>query len=114
MCCPRMCLRGTGMAWGSNEAEFVNKAELANKAELVNKAELANKVGVVSAAPVPVPRCAACRYREDDRRVIERSVAGLAVMSSAFGASIGESRLCRRHDCLVSPDDFCGQFDEVD
>jgi hypothetical protein len=69
-----------------------------------------SKVGVVTAAPAPVPRCAACRYREDDRHTIERNVAGLAVMSSAFGASIGASRLCVRHDCLVSPDDFCAQF----
>jgi hypothetical protein len=56
------------------------------------------------------PCCAACRHRLGDRRAIERRVAGLAVFGSAYGASIGTSRLCALHDRLISPDDRCAQF----
>jgi hypothetical protein len=57
-----------------------------------------------------VARCAACRHRHDDRQAIEQRVAGLIVFGSAFGASIGTSRLCLLHDRLVSPDDGCARF----
>jgi hypothetical protein len=56
------------------------------------------------------PRCASCRYRADDRHSLEQSIPGLTVFSSGFGASVAESRLCRLHDQLVSPDDSCAQF----
>lgn len=56
------------------------------------------------------PCCAACRYRQGDARIIERSVAGLTVFGSAFGASIGASALCLVHDRLVSPKDACARF----
>jgi hypothetical protein len=58
-------------------------------------------------------RCADCRHRLDDRLAIEQRVSGLAVFGSAYGASIGLSRLCVLHDRLVSPDDRCGQFSQV-
>jgi hypothetical protein len=56
------------------------------------------------------PRCAACRHRLHDRQAIEQRVAGLAVFGSAYGASIGASRLCVLHDRLISPNDRCAQF----
>jgi hypothetical protein len=56
------------------------------------------------------PRCAGCRHRLDDRRMTEQRVAGLAVFGSAYGASIGASRLCVLHDRWVSPNDFCVRF----
>jgi hypothetical protein len=56
------------------------------------------------------PRCAGCLYRADDRHSLEHSIPGLAVFSSGFGASVADSRLCRLHDQLVSPDDSCAQF----
>jgi hypothetical protein len=56
------------------------------------------------------PSCAGCRHRLDDRRMIEQRVAGLAVFGSAYGASIGGSRLCVQHDRWVSPNDFCVRF----
>ncbi|HZZ03628.1 hypothetical protein [Paraburkholderia sp.] len=56
------------------------------------------------------PRCASCRYRAEDRHSLEQSIPGLAVFSSGFGASVADSRLCRLHDQLVSPDDICAQF----
>ena len=59
-------------------------------------------------------RCADCRHRLDDRLAIERRVSGLAVFGSAYGASIGESRLCVLHDRLVSPDDRCARFSALD
>lgn len=56
------------------------------------------------------PRCANCRYRTDDRHSLEQGIAGLAVFGSGFGASVADSRLCRLHDQLISPDDVCAQF----
>jgi len=64
--------------------------------------------------PMETPRCADCRHRLDDRQAIERRVWGLAVFGSAYGASIGESRLCVLHDRLVSPDDRCARFSALD
>ena len=59
------------------------------------------------------PRCASCRYRAEDRHSLEQSIPGLAVFSSGFGASVADSRLCRLHDQLVSPDDTCAQFESI-
>jgi hypothetical protein len=56
------------------------------------------------------PSCAGCRYRADDRHLIEQSIPGLAVFSSGFGASVATTRLCTLHDRFVSPDDACNQF----
>jgi hypothetical protein len=56
------------------------------------------------------PSCAGCRYRADDRQMLEQSIPGLVVFSSGFGASVAESRLCLLHDQLVSPGDTCRQF----
>ncbi|WP_413730317.1 hypothetical protein [Sodalis sp. RH22] len=41
---------------------------------------------------------------------MERKVPGLSALGSAFGASLGDSRLCLHHDRLVSPDDHCAAF----
>jgi hypothetical protein len=59
------------------------------------------------------PRCASCRYRAEDRHSLEQSIPGLTVFSSGFGASVADSRLCRLHDQLVSPDDVCAQFEPI-
>jgi hypothetical protein len=53
------------------------------------------------------------RYRAEDRHSLEQSIPGLAVFSSGFGASVADSRLCRLHDQLVSPDDTCAQFESI-
>jgi hypothetical protein len=55
-------------------------------------------------------RCEHCRYRLDDQRKVEQYVAGLTSFGSAYGASIGDSRLCDLHDCWVSPADNCAGF----
>ncbi|CAM2138799.1 conserved protein of unknown function [Pararobbsia alpina] len=55
-------------------------------------------------------RCRDCVHRASDRAGLESLIPGLSSLGSAFGASVGESRLCRIHDRLVSPDDHCGQF----
>jgi hypothetical protein len=57
--------------------------------------------------------CAQCRHREPDSKQVERMIAGLVVFGSGLGASIADSRLCRRHDQFVSPDDRCSAFDAV-
>ena len=68
-------------------------------------------VGAPAAESDPrVQRCADCRHRPDDRQAIEQRVTGLIVFGSAYGASIGSSRLCLLHDRLVSPDDGCNRF----
>ncbi|HEY0207724.1 hypothetical protein, partial [Acerihabitans sp.] len=56
-------------------------------------------------------RCARCRFCRRARADIERDIPGLSALGSAFGASLGDSRLCLRHDRLVSPDDRCAVFE---
>jgi hypothetical protein len=55
--------------------------------------------------------CGACRHCEHDRHVLEAAIPGLISFGSGFGASVGETRLCRRHDRLISPNDSCGEFE---
>jgi hypothetical protein len=55
--------------------------------------------------------CAACQHCEQDRHVLEAMIPGLTSFSSGFGASVGETRLCRRHDQLISPGDSCIEFE---
>lgn len=63
---------------------------------------------VVSAAA----GCGRCAHWADDRALLEASIVGLASFGSAYGSSIGESRLCLRHDRLVMPRDRCAGFVE--
>jgi hypothetical protein len=56
------------------------------------------------------PSCAACQHRQPDAGHVEKMVPGLTAFGSGYGASIGGSRLCRLHDCLVSPNDGCTSF----
>lgn len=56
------------------------------------------------------PECARCRHWADDRALLERRIGGLASFGSAYGASVGESRLCLRHDRLTMPRDRCAAF----
>ncbi|WP_458069546.1 hypothetical protein [Rhodanobacter sp. BL-MT-08] len=71
---------------------------------------VANEPGLSRGEPVSVARCADCRHGLNDRQAIEQRISGLAVFGSAYGASIGSSRLCVLHDRLVSPDDGCARF----
>jgi hypothetical protein len=80
----------------------------------MNAAGDANRVGSATSQECATePSCAGCRHRLDDRCTIEQRVAGLAVFGSAFGASIGASRLCILHDRWVSPNDFCARFSPI-
>jgi hypothetical protein len=58
------------------------------------------------------PECSRCRHWADDRALLEKRIAGLASFGSAYGASVGESRLCLRHDRLTMPRDRCVAFVE--
>jgi len=64
----------------------------------------------MSAAATLAARCELCRFRRDDRRNIEQVLPGLTSLGSAYGASIGASALCEKHDCFVSPRDVCAAF----
>lgn len=63
------------------------------------------------AAVAPRAACGNCRHAVRGGALMERAIPGLAVFSSGFGASIGDSGLCKRHDRLVSPADHCAQFE---
>jgi hypothetical protein len=54
--------------------------------------------------------CGRCAHCDHDRHALEAAIPGLTAFGSAFGASVGETRLCRLHDRLVSPADSCGEF----
>ncbi|WP_321798277.1 hypothetical protein [Caballeronia sp. J97] len=56
------------------------------------------------------PECARCRHWADDPALLEKRIAGLASFGSAYGASVGDSRLCLRHDRLTMPRDCCVAF----
>lgn len=55
-------------------------------------------------------QCVCCVHWADDPALLEARVAGLASFGSAYGASVGESRLCLRHDRLTQPVDRCAAF----
>lgn len=57
--------------------------------------------------------CGGCRYRSENRNSLEQDIPGLTVFSSAFGASVADSRICRLHDQLVSPDDACARYEPI-
>jgi hypothetical protein len=54
--------------------------------------------------------CGRCAHCDHDRHALEAAIPGLTAFGSAFGASVGETRLCRLHDQLVSPADSCAEF----
>ena len=58
----------------------------------------------------PAGRCAHCAHRDADPGRVERTVAGIVVLSSGYGSSLADSRLCTEHDQFVSPDDSCSAF----
>ncbi|WP_213993400.1 hypothetical protein [Sodalis sp. dw_96] len=59
-------------------------------------------------------RCGRCRFCQRDRDGTEQAIPGLAMLGSAFGASISDSRVCSQHDRLVSPNDSCSAFNGED
>jgi hypothetical protein len=65
---------------------------------------------VRTSAPPTGPSCEACTHRLTERASLETAIPGLTSLGSGFGASVAESRLCREHDRLVSPDDSCSRF----
>jgi hypothetical protein len=55
--------------------------------------------------------CSRCAHWADDRALLETRIPGLASFGSAYGATLGASRLCLRHDRLVMPGDRCAGFE---
>ncbi|GAB7537126.1 hypothetical protein [Burkholderia sp. 3C] len=64
------------------------------------------------AAIPPGAHCGRCVHRADDRALLEARIGGLASFGSAYGESVGDSRLCLKLDRLVSPGDACREFVE--
>ncbi|WP_089340022.1 hypothetical protein [Burkholderia singularis] len=62
----------------------------------------------------PPGRCAQCRYWDAARGGLEAAIAGLGALGSAYGASVAESRLCRRCERIVSPGDGCRAFSPIE
>ncbi|SDV48922.1 hypothetical protein [Chitinasiproducens palmae] len=58
----------------------------------------------------PATACRHCARWADDRAMLEARIPGLASFGSAYGATVGESRLCLLHDQLVMPRDHCRDF----
>ncbi|WP_233833346.1 hypothetical protein [Paraburkholderia sp. ZP32-5] len=72
---------------------------------------LSGRFFAACAAAARGPCCAACLHRVESRDALEQRIAGLTTLSSGFGASVADSRLCRLHDQLVSPGDYCARFE---
>jgi hypothetical protein len=73
--------------------------------------QAASPAGKQTHDPAGARCCAACRHRVDEREALEQRIPGLAALSSGFGASVAQSRLCRLHDQLVAPGDCCARFE---
>jgi hypothetical protein len=58
----------------------------------------------------PRPACGQCRHASQGGAALEQGIAGLSTMGSGFGSSVGASRLCGVHDCLVGEHDYCARF----
>ncbi|MGI4812436.1 MAG: hypothetical protein ACRYGG_03730 [Janthinobacterium lividum] len=72
----------------------------------------------MSVADTPLQRpvtaaCGQCRHLNRERRAVESALPGMIALGSAFGASLADSLLCQRHDCLVRPTDRCAGFEAV-
>lgn len=54
--------------------------------------------------------CGRCRHFLDDAALIERTLVGLTILSSACGDTWGDQGLCAIHDQMLAPDMGCAQF----
>jgi hypothetical protein len=60
-----------------------------------------------------VARCAACRFFIGTPAALERAIAGLNILSSAYGSVRGDTGLCDRHDLFTTAASAaCPQFEE--
>jgi hypothetical protein len=63
----------------------------------------------VSSRPA-AERCGRCAHFVDEPRALERSLVGLAILSSAWGDSRGDQGLCELHDLFLQPVMTCSRF----
>jgi hypothetical protein len=60
-----------------------------------------------------VTRCAACRFFVGTPAALERAIAGLNILSSAYGSVRDDTGLCERHDSFTTAKSLgCPQFEE--
>ena len=64
------------------------------------------------AAEESVARCRGCRHFLDDPREIERRLAGLITLSSAYAAVRAADGLCSAHDRYVAASSRCPRWHE--
>ena len=57
-----------------------------------------------------MPFCGACAHFIADAEELEREVAGLKILSSAFGSVRAETGLCRLRDFFCVPDHGCSSW----
>jgi hypothetical protein len=58
-------------------------------------------------------RCSGCRHAVADAGELERGIAGLAILSSAFGSTAGETTLCPKHGHFVARSGACDGFAQI-
>jgi hypothetical protein len=54
-----------------------------------------------------VASCADCRHFLDDPRILEKEIAGLSSLSSAYASVRSDDGVCTRHDRLTSRRFWC-------
>lgn len=54
--------------------------------------------------------CGHCRHFMDDPALIERTLVGLTILSSAGGDSWGDQGLCAIHEQMLTPHMTCAQL----
>jgi hypothetical protein len=65
------------------------------------------------ALPFGGSRCAACRYFIGTLAALERAIAGLNILSSAYGSVCSDTGLCDRHDLFTTAASAaCPQFEK--
>ena len=57
------------------------------------------------------PCCRNCRHFLDDKELLECELAGITILGSAYGDTMGDQGLCAVHRVLTCPDLSCERFE---
>ena len=56
------------------------------------------------------PACGRCHWFAATPDLYEKLIPGLPALGSAYASVAGDDGLCRRHNTIQSPRDFCNAF----